>query len=107
MDKLAADFVDHCSTRWQAKLAQVEALIPVKEAALAATTDPDVRERLARDIESLHGQAQWMESTIVEIVISEAQNEVRDFRKWGFDIIPHRMVMKLSLIHISEPTRPY
>ena len=25
-----------------------------------------------------------MESTIIEIVISEAQNEVRDFQKWGF-----------------------
>ena len=120
LDKLADDFVEHCSTRWQtgksmlvcidkitcarmfqrieprwqAKLAQVKALIPVKEAELAATTDPDVRERLARDIESLRGQAQWMESTIIEIVISEAQNEVRDFQKWGFDIIPHRMVMK-------------
>jgi type I restriction enzyme R subunit len=27
-------------------------------------------------------------------VISEAQNEPRDFAKWGFDIIPHRVVMK-------------
>lgn len=27
-------------------------------------------------------------------MISEAQNEVRDFKKWGFDIIPHRVVMK-------------
>ena len=35
-----------------------------------------------------------MESTIIEIIISEAQNEVRDFAKWGFDIIPHRVVMK-------------
>ena len=35
-----------------------------------------------------------MESTIIEIIISEAQNEVRDFQKWGFDIIPHRVVMK-------------
>lgn len=35
-----------------------------------------------------------MESTIIEIVISEAQNEVRDFARWGFDIIPHREVMK-------------
>src|SRR5438876_12129155 len=29
--------------------------------------------------------------------ISEAQNEVRDFQKWDFDIIPHRMVMKTGL----------
>ena len=35
-----------------------------------------------------------MESTIIEIIISEAQNEVRDFLKWGFEIIPHRVVMK-------------
>ena len=35
-----------------------------------------------------------MESTIIEIIISEAQNEVRDFQKWGFDIIPHRDRMK-------------
>jgi type I restriction enzyme R subunit len=120
LEKLAADFVEHCSTRWQtgksmlicidkitcarmfqrieprwkAKLAQVELLILAKEAALAAATDTDVRERLAKEIESLRDQSQWMESTIIEIVISEAQNEVRDFQKWGFDIIPHRVVMK-------------
>jgi len=35
-----------------------------------------------------------MGGTIIGIVISEAQNEVRDFQKWGFDIIPHRVVMK-------------
>jgi type I restriction enzyme R subunit len=120
LDKLAEDFVEHCSTRWQtgksmlvcidkvtcgrmfqrieprwqAKLAQVKALIPVREAKLETTTDTDVREHLARDLDSLRGQAQWMETTIIEIVISEAQNEVRDFQKWGFDIIPHRVVMK-------------
>jgi len=120
LDKLADDFVEHCSTRWQtgksmlvcidkitcarmfqrieprwrAKLAQVKALIPAKDAELAAAIDLDVRERLGKEIESLRGQAQWMESTIIEIVISEAQNEVRDFAKWGFDIIPHRVVMK-------------
>ena len=120
LDKLAEDFVEHCSTRWQtgksmlvcidkitcarmfqrieprwkAKLARLQGQIPGMEAELAAATDPDVRERLAGQLESLRGQAQWMDSTIIEIVISEAQNEVRDFQKWGFDIIPHRMVMK-------------
>jgi type I restriction enzyme R subunit len=120
LDKLAADFVAHCSTRWEtgksmlvcidkitcarmfqrieprwrAKLAQVNALIPIKDAQLAAATDPDVRENLSKELDSLRGQARWMESTIIEIVISEAQNEARDFQKWGFDIIPHRWVMK-------------
>ena len=39
-------------------------------------------------------QAQWLDETIIEIIISEAQNEVADFKKWGFDIIPHRALMK-------------
>ena len=120
LDKLATDFVEHCSTRWQtgksmlvcidkvtcgrmfqriearwkAKLAHVRALICVREGELAATTDPDALERLGEELGSLRGQANWMETTIIAIVISEAQNEVRDFQKWGFDIIPHRVVMK-------------
>ena len=118
--KLAEDFVEHCSTRWQtgksmlvcidkitcarmfqsieprwkAKLARIQALIPGKEAESTAATDAGIRERLTAELDALRSQAQWMESTIIEIVISEAQNEVRDFRKWGFDITPHRMVMK-------------
>ena len=120
LDKLADDFVEHCSTRWETgksmlvcidkitcarmlqrieprwetKLAQVQARILQQEAALATASDPDARERLVTSLEKLRGQAQWMESTIIEIIISEAQNEVRDFQKWGFDIIPHRVVMK-------------
>ena len=120
LDKLAEDFIEHYSTRWQtgksmlicidkitcarmfqrieprwrAKLARLQDQILEAEAALAAATDPDVRERLVGQLKSLRRQAQWMDSTIIEIVISEAQNEPRDFQKWGFDIIPHRVVMK-------------
>ena len=120
LDKLAEDFIEHYSTRWQtgksmlicvdkitcarmfqrieprwrAKLARLQDQILEAEAALAAATDPDVRERLVGQLEALRRQAQWMDSTIIEIVISEAQNEPRDFQKWGFDIIPHRVVMK-------------
>ena len=120
LDKLAKDFIEHYSTRWQtgksmlicidkitcarmfqrieprwrAKLVRLQDRIPEAEAELAAATDPDVRERLVGQLESLRRQAQWMDSTMIEIVISEAQNEPRDFRKWGFDIIPHRVVMK-------------
>ena len=35
-----------------------------------------------------------LDETIIEIIISEAQNEVADFKKWSFDIIPHRALMK-------------
>jgi type I restriction enzyme R subunit len=120
LEKLAEDFVEHCSTRWEcgksmlvcidkitcgrmfnliqprweAKLAQVRAMISGCEADLESAADTDERERLAKSLVKLRGQAEWMESTIIEIIISEAQNEVRDFAKWGVDIIPHRMRMK-------------
>ena len=42
----------------------------------------------------MKAQADWLDETIIEIIISEAQNEVADFKKWGFDIIPHRALMK-------------
>src|SRR5665213_1694301 len=120
LDKLVEDFVEHCSTRWEtgksmlvcidkitcarmfqrieprwkAKIARLQALISGKESEIVAATDPDIRERVTAELDALRSQEQWMESTIIEIIISEAQNEVRDFKKWGFDIIPHRMVMK-------------
>lgn len=120
LDKLADDFVEHCSTRWETgksmlicidkvtcarmlqrieprwrtKLTGVKALMLEKEAELSVAPNADERERLVKSLERLRGQAQWMESTIVEIIISEAQNEVRDFARWGFDIRPHRMRMK-------------
>jgi len=120
LDKIASDFVEHCSTRWQsgkamlvcidkitcarmhqriiprwqAKLASVQALIPRLEAELEATTDDDIREAKQKELVWLRGQAAWMAETIIEMIISEAQNEVADFKKWGFDIIPHRALMK-------------
>jgi type I restriction enzyme R subunit len=120
LDKLADDIVEHCSTRWEtgksmlvcidkitcarmlqrieprwrSRLASLQGQIPTMEVKLAGAADPDVRENVASRLESLRRQVQWMDSTHIEIVISEAQNEVRDFQKWGFDIIPHRVVMK-------------
>ena len=41
--------------------------------------------------QELEAKANWLDETIIEIIISEAQNEVADFKKWGFDVIPHRV----------------
>ncbi len=120
LDKIAADFVEHCATRWrsgksmlvcidkvtgarmlqrivprwQAKAAAVRELADSKRAEAEATGDESLRAALAEEAEELAAQAAWLEETIVAIVISEAQNEVRDFARWGFDIIPHRVRMK-------------
>ena len=120
LDKIADDFAEHCGTRWEAgksmlvcidkvtcarvyqrvmprwrvKAEAVRRAAEAKQAELTAATDPDTRERLQSDHEYLQAQAQWLDETLIEIIISEAQNEVADFKKWGFDIIPHRALMK-------------
>jgi type I restriction enzyme R subunit len=120
LDKIAADFVEHCSTRWEAgkslfvcidkitcarihqrimprwgaKAAAVRVAFEAKTAEAAAATDETARAALAAEAKALEAKAKWLDETIVEIIISEAQNEVGDFKKWGFDIIPHRALMK-------------
>ena len=34
------------------------------------------------------------QESLIEFIVSEGQNEVADFKKWGVDIIPHRARMK-------------
>ena len=124
LEKIATDFVEHCSTRWEctemrgksmlvcidkitcarmlmliepkwkakATLLRVEA--DARLAAMAAAPDDESRQRLHAQRDHLLAKAAWMDEAIIEIIISEAQKEVEDFRKWGFDIIPHRARMK-------------
>src|ERR1039457_6621824 len=74
---------------WKAKLAKARGRSLLKQSELKSAVEESRRDALTKEIEWLRGQVQWMESTIIEMIISEAQNEVRDFKKWGFDIIPH------------------
>ena len=120
LDKIAADFVEHCAARWEsgksmmvcidkitcarmfqriephwkAKTAAVRAAAGAKRAEAETAADEVDRAALTEEADALLAQADWLDQTIVEIIISEAQNEVRDFVKWDFDIIPHRARMK-------------
>lgn len=122
LERIATDFVQHCSTRWQAgkamlvcidkitcarmlkligpkwtaKAATVRVEAEAKLAAIAVAGDDETRQLLHAQRDLLRAKADWMDSTLIELIISEAQNEVADFKRWGFDIIPHRAVMKLG-----------
>ena len=119
LDKLAADFVEHCSMRWESgksmfvcidkitcarmyqliiprwssKIEELKAKVPLLEDEIEALP-PEDREELEGKLVWLVNRIDWMESTRTAIIISEAQNEVRDFQKWNFDIIPHRTLIK-------------
>lgn len=122
LEKIAADFVEHCSTRWEsgksmlvcidkvtcarvlmlvepmwkAKAVAVRAEAEGKLVEIAAAQDDETRQRLHAQRDRLLAKAAWLDETIIEIIISEAQKEVEEFKKWGFDIIPHRARMKLG-----------
>lgn len=82
--------------KWKAKAALVRVEADAKLAEIAAAPDDETRQRLNAQRDHLLAKAGWLDETIIEIIISEAQNEVADFKKWGFDIIPHRARMKLG-----------
>ena len=120
LEKIASDFVDYCTTRWQsgksmlvcidkitcarmlqmiipkwrAKAEVIRAAAEAKWAEAETAPDEAIHAARAKEAGDLTAQADWLDETTVEIIISEAQSEVRDFAKWGFDIIPHRVRMK-------------
>ena len=120
LEKIAADFVEHCATRWQSgksmlvcidkitcarmlqliapkweeKTAAVRLAAKEKRAESEAAVEQVVAASLAEKADELAAEAAWLDDTTIEIIISEAQNEVKDFAKWDFDIIPHRALMK-------------
>ncbi len=120
LEKIAGDFVEHCAARWesgksmlvcidkitcgrmyqriaprwQAKIGELNAAIARMEADLGRGGGDPLDDRGAAILGRMREQVRWMETTIIGIIISEGQNEVSDFKRWGFDIIPHRALMK-------------
>jgi type I restriction enzyme R subunit len=79
---------------WQRKQELIAQDMADIRAALESEADPDEREKLETRLARADAQREWMKNTLIEIIISEAQNEVKDFAEWDFDIIPHREIMK-------------
>ena len=65
---------------WAAKIAETEA-------ALKKTTSQQAYQELERKL-------QWLKETEMAVVISQEQNEIQTFKKWGLDILPHRAKME-------------
>jgi type I restriction enzyme R subunit len=103
---IAKDFAQHFSTNWESGKAMFVAIdkvtavrmhdyiqdawqarIAYLEAELKATSDD--QERFVRDQQLL-----WMRETEIAVVVSDEQNEVKKFKDWGLDIVPHRKRMK-------------
>ena len=47
-----------------------------------------------QEVQELERKLQWMQETEMAVVISQEQNEVQTFQKWGLDIQSHRTKME-------------
>ena len=103
---IAKDFVGHYSDLWTTGKAMFVCLnkvtcvrmynyvqdywkkeIKTLEQKIAATTSDQELMELSRKLK-------WMQDTEMCVVISQEQNEIQSFKKWGLDIIPHRTKME-------------
>lgn len=102
---IAKDFVCHYSDLWTSGKAMFVCLNKIT----CVRMYNYAREYWQDEIKALQGQLksatqqeaqelarklQWMQETEMAVVISQEQNEIQTFKKWGLDIIPHRTKME-------------
>lgn len=106
VDKVAKDFVNHYTDLWTSGKAMVVCLRKetcVKMYEYAQRYWAEIIEKTKHEIDvatsdqeqqELKRKLHWLEETEMAVVVSQDQNEVQTFKKWGFDIKPHREKME-------------
>lgn len=106
LDRIAQDLVAHYTQRWQTGKAMLVCLDKITAVRMHGLIDKYWKQAIqaqkqlvkqaADEQEEVEHQQhlQWLQSTEYLVVISEAQNEVKTFKDWGLDIIPHRQIIK-------------
>jgi len=121
LDAIAKDFVEHYTNVWTSGKAMFVCLnkvtcvrmydlaqkywvekIAETEAALKKTTSQQAYQELERKL-------QWLRETEMAVVISQEQNEIQTFKKWGLDILPHRTKMEQRELdkEYKDSTNPF
>lgn len=115
LNQIAKDFVDHYTVAWEtgkAMLVCIDKLTCVRMYELIkqywAQNEDEIEASwkiaTGEDRDSLSNKLIWMKETKMAVIVSEEQGEVEKFRKWGFDIKPHRQLMKNGF-ELSDGTR--
>jgi len=115
LNQIAEDFVQHYTTSWEAGKAMfvcIDKLTCVRMYELIRQywdqKSEEIRESwnmaTGEEKNNLTNQLIWMKETKMAVIVSEEQGEVEKFRKWGFDIIPHRRLIKYGF-ELSDGTR--
>ena len=102
---IARDFAGHYSDLWASgkamfvclnKVTCVRMYNYVQQYWQAEIEALEIQQKNAtqQEAQELARRIQWMRETEMAVVISQDQNEIQTFKKWGLDILPHRAKME-------------
>ena len=105
LDSIAKDFVGHYSDLWTSGKAMFVCLNKVTCVRMynlvqkywaqeIANLEDTIRHASQQEVQELTRKLKWMQETEMAVVISQEQNEIQTFKKWGLDILPHRAKME-------------
>lgn len=103
---VAKDFVRHYSDLWTSGKAMMVSYNKVTcvrmyeyvqeywQKEIAALEKKISKSTSQQEVQELNRKLKWMQETEMAVVVSQEQNEVQTFQKWGLDILPHRAMME-------------
>lgn len=105
LEAIASDFVGHYSDLWTSGKAMFVCLNKVTcvrmydlvqkyWAAEIEALKAKIKSATQQEAQELERKLQWMQETEMAVVISQEQNEIQTFKKWGLDIKTHRTKME-------------
>lgn len=103
---VAQDFVSHYSDLWTSGKAMVVCYNKVTcvrmynyvqeywQKEIESLKKQISKSTYQQEVQELKRKLDWMQQTEMAVVVSQEQNEIQTFRKWGLDILPHREKME-------------
>ena len=103
---VAKDFVRHYSDIWTSGKAMMVSYNKVTcvrmyeyvqeywQKEIALLEEMIAKSTSQQEVQELNRKLKWMQETEMAVVISQEQNEIQTFQKWGLDIAPHRQKME-------------
>lgn len=105
LESIAKDFVGHYSDLWTSGKAMFVCLNKVTCVRMydlaqkywaeeIARLEKEIKHATQQETQELRRKLEWMKETEMAVVISQEQNEIQTFQKWGLDIKTHRQKME-------------
>lgn len=103
---VAKDFVRHYSDLWTSGKAMMVSYNKVTcvrmyeyvqeywQKEIALLEGQIAKSTSQQEVQELNRKLKWMQETEMAVVVSQEQNEIQTFQKWGLDILPHRQKME-------------